>query len=509
MPAAHFTVVAALAFPLVTVAQTEIELTGRVLETHSGVPVERARLAVQCTGPPARMGETVTNDEGVYRLKGQFTGHCRIESSRAGYANTLVYAGVDQASPVAIHLVKGAAISGRVTTDGGDPVRSALVMALPPEGNQTPPPSATTDGQGRYRIPALPPGRYAVGVVAATVAMPSSGEPLALAPAASPEPVSIGEGTGPVAVDFRLTLAMSGSIKGRAGSADAEELVHLALAPAGLPAAPIAQLSVDSGGEFEFRGIAAGSYLLFAAASSPGSGKQVGIVGPNPLFARLPVEIAPGDPTELNVSLAPGRGASFQLVAADETTPAACLQPATLRLTSLEYWRAQSEHSVAVSPSGPALVERLPPSQYAIRLTGLPQGCFQARDVVVDLTSGERGPFEIPVTGGAAAAGRLVPMEGAEREAVEILLLPTPTTGGGLILLRPDSTGAFSASGLRPGNYRLLVVGTDEWARAEWKSDAAIVLSLPPSQTTTLELPWPEPPPSSRRGAVEQKRTRP
>ncbi len=498
MPAAAFTVVATLTFALAPMAQTESERTGRVLRTHTGTPVERARLAIQCAGPPARMGETVTNDEGVYRLKGQFTGHCRIEASRAGYATTVVYAGVDQTSPLAIHLVKGAAISGRVTTDAGDPVRGALVMALPLEGNQTPPPSATTDGQGRYRIPALPPGRYAVGVVAATVAMPSSGEPLALAPAASPEPVSIGEGAGPVAVDFRLTPAMSGSIKGRAGSADAEELVHLALAPAGLPAAPIAQLSVDSGGEFEFRGIAAGSYLLFAAASSPGSGKQVGIVGPNPLFVRVPVEIAPGDPTELNVPLAPGRGASFQLVAADEATPAACLQPATLRLTSLEYWRAQSEHSVAVSPSGPVLVERLPPSQYAVRLSGLAQDCFQARDVVVDLTRGESAPIEIPVTGGASVAGRLVPMEGAEREAVEILLLPTPASGdASLILLRPDSTGAFSASGLRSGDYRLLVVTTEEWVRAEWRPDAAIAVALPPNQTTALELPWPARPPES------------
>jgi len=276
--------------------------------------------------------------------------------------------------------------------------------------------------------------------------------------------------------------------------APAEDAVLLTLLPRDLPAAPLARALMDSAGGFRFTGIPAGAYTLFAAAPSSGSGGYAGILGPDPVFDRVELEVTAESQLETRIHMHPGATASFQLTGADNTPASACSRNGALVLTSIEVWGAQADRRAEISTSATLTLRGLAPARYAASLIGLQEGCFFSSETVVDLTGDVPPVIPLHVSPGSDLRGRLVASEpvGGARPVVSLWPNPGGLQNAGVFALLPDASGHFTADSLQPGLYRLLAVREEDWPDPHWQPDfsAAVEVQLL-SGTTNVEIPTP------------------
>ncbi len=139
-------------------------INGRVLDDATGQPLARARVGVAAA---SSVGTAVvlTDAGGRFSLTVP-SGDVRVTAIKRGYARTEVAPPRDGA-PLEIRLLRGAAISGRVVDELGEPVLVARVAVE--EVARTGARAATlgvaqTDDQGEYRIAGIAPGAVTVSV---------------------------------------------------------------------------------------------------------------------------------------------------------------------------------------------------------------------------------------------------------------------------------------------------------------------------------------------------------
>lgn len=148
-------IVAALATP-----RAQSSITGRVVADDSGDPLQNARVALNLPNSQARV-VVVSDREGRFSLPAPEGRHNVVATKTRfarGQATTVAGAG-----PVEIRLRRGAAISGRIIDELGDPVISSRVVV-----ETTAAASAgmtMTDDRGEYRIGGLPAGTFRVAVM--------------------------------------------------------------------------------------------------------------------------------------------------------------------------------------------------------------------------------------------------------------------------------------------------------------------------------------------------------
>ncbi len=152
-------------------------ITGRVFAGDSGVPLRRALVAAQGGGRPI---VTQTDLDGRFQLRVP-AGRWTLGASKAGYVTLRLgqRRSFESVPPLDVAegqrivdadfvLPRGAAITGRVYDELGDPVQDARVQALRywmvrgrRQVSQTGL-TATTDDRGAYRLHGLAPGQYYV-----------------------------------------------------------------------------------------------------------------------------------------------------------------------------------------------------------------------------------------------------------------------------------------------------------------------------------------------------------
>ena len=134
----------------------------------TGEPLPNVRITVMAdtSGAPV----VLTDAEGRFTILAP-AGR-GIVASKSGYARTELPP-TTTGQPIEIRLRRGAAISGRVIDELGEPVIGARVTAELRSGS---PPSyrtvatTETDDRGEYRLAALPPAGYLVGVTTVATA---------------------------------------------------------------------------------------------------------------------------------------------------------------------------------------------------------------------------------------------------------------------------------------------------------------------------------------------------
>ena len=149
----------------------------RVVRAETGEPLRKALVSLTPSGyPPDTLKPAFTDDNGRLVLASVPPGRYRIDVGKAGFVMPRrISAQIDVADrateAVEIRMLPGAAISGRIVDEFGDPVERASVSADIVGRTElgalstTRAATATTDDRGEYRIGRLPPGTYVVSVV--------------------------------------------------------------------------------------------------------------------------------------------------------------------------------------------------------------------------------------------------------------------------------------------------------------------------------------------------------
>lgn len=282
----------------------------------------------------------------------------------------LVFALSLQAAPASTTAV----VTGQILTPDGSPAAAIRVSAIP-----APPPdarpqdgsqyyeaqpavaSALTNGQGRYRLANVPPGRYhiVVGVLGQATYYPDT---LDMAQATV---VTLAAGATRQGTDIRLATPYGGGVRGRVtpppGSGDGEIAVLSGLRLEELLEAPVA-----ADGTFEFGHVPRGAYLLSMFPQPPGT-------------ASIAFQVGDEDVASLEVRRLPMQTITGRIVVRGAPFPRPILAFAT----------DTSHVTAAVRPDGTFAV-RLQAARHRIDFGGLPVGyaITSARVGDTDVSSG-------------------------------------------------------------------------------------------------------------------------
>src|SRR5690606_32301086 len=200
-------------------------IRGRIVTADTGTPIRRAQ--VRATSGAARGARlAVTDAEGRFELRGLAAGQWNLIASKAGFVamrygqrrpfedGTPIRLDAGQAlDGVDFILPRGAAITGRVYDEFGEPVANARLQVYRyqvVQGSRRLVPvrvTAQSDDTGAFRLYGLMPGDYYVSAVLRALPVDDPDDPTAYAPTYYP-----GTGSAAEAQPVRLGLAEEASI---------------------------------------------------------------------------------------------------------------------------------------------------------------------------------------------------------------------------------------------------------------------------------------------------------
>jgi hypothetical protein len=340
-------------------------IRGRVVSADSGTPVRRAQVRAQAG--ELRANRLVSTDaQGRFEFKDLPAGRWTLSASKAGYM-TLRYGqkrSFEAGTPIDISdgqvmdradfsLPKGAAITGRVFDEYGDPVANARVQVLRyqiVQGQRRLNPAGggdQTDDTGAYRIYGLAPGDYYVSGTLRAANGPfvdDNNDTTSYASTYYPgtgnvneaQRITLGVGQEQPNVNFALQPVRTVKITGTALNSMGTALTNgiLTLMPAdstgGPGGGPVlfgfgGNGRVRPDGSFTIANVAPGNYTLMAVAG-PGGGRggfAVRIGGPGGAgiddieLAAVPLSISSEDVTGLTIVTSKGASLAGSVVAAE------------------------------------------------------------------------------------------------------------------------------------------------------------------------------------------------
>jgi hypothetical protein len=344
-------------------------IRGRVVSSDNGMPVRRAQVRAQ--SGELRANRLVSTDaQGRFEFKDLPAGRWNLTASKAGYM-TLRFGqkrSFEAGSPIEISdgqvmeradfaLPKGAAITGRIFDEFGDPVANARVQVLryqTVQGQRRLNPAGggdQTDDTGSYRIYGLAPGDYYISATLragngpfiddnsndttsyASTYYPGSGS------VAEAQRITLGVGQELPNVSFALqpvrTVKITGTAINSTGTALSNGIVTLMPADAAGPGGGPALFAFGGGngrvrpdGSFSIANVSPGNYTLVAVAG-PGGGRGGGggfairIGGPGGPglddieMVTMPLSVGNEDVTGLTLVTSKGASLSGNVVAAE------------------------------------------------------------------------------------------------------------------------------------------------------------------------------------------------
>jgi hypothetical protein len=402
--------------------------------------------------------------------------HQRYPMSRNGMARqTVVLKPGEKASRVTVELMPGAAVSGRVLDEDGDPVVGCFVQVHPPKNGMRGPNNLgaePTNENGEYRVYGIQPGKYIVAAHCQqplfqprplsagpppppSFAYPSQFFPLTNDPA-SAEVIEFAAGAEKSGLDFQLTRAPVYTVRVSLTSAGAEwrnrNDLNVSLVPRG---SMIATLSGAHGGRldrttgtFEFQSVFPGYYTLVAYTRGE----------PDKVGARQPLEVV-DRAVEANLELRPAMDLTGAIeFEGDRKFP---LSQITLQLIPAEPGPVPPVQA-RVRDDGTFTISSLLPSAWRVQMYA--QSAFiksmwlgnqELKERILDTSSGAAGPLRIVLSAKTAS------IRAAGPPGQSIYMTPT---GNDLTFRQHyqaviNPSGEFLFSGLAPGKYRLYLAG--------------------------------------------------
>ena len=457
---------------------------------------------------PGGARTAITDAEGRYRFDELPPGRYAVMASKAGYPRATygqLFPG-DTGTPAVLApsrrteanltLPRGAAITGVLFDDRGEPMPNMSVSAFRPMNTDGMPrqsmrTSATTDERGAFRFWGLAAGEYVVESSSRYDTPSADPGPTVRVAAGEERAVSIRDASTPA-----VTARVSGTVLTEDGRA--LRGVSVQLFPSG-------SATVNSSdGTFLFRSVPAGSYTIVARASifTPSAPGRPSFS--TTYFALDDVRVEDDHPITLALTLSEGTSLSgrviplmtsgpfdfsrlfLQLVRLDSSQPAI---GGWLRFTK------NADDSFAFT--------NVPPGRYALRLTGAAehQG-WTFRSAMAGGIDLFDFPIRIgtePVTGvEVTLSDRQTLLEGrTTRGDAALVVYPRDRrywfrSSRRLALIRPDSEGAFSLRGLPEGTYLVAAASKlpEAWQQADFleRLSPVATITLREGERVTLDL---------------------
>ncbi|MEA2559218.1 MAG: hypothetical protein QOH06_722 [Acidobacteriota bacterium] len=415
--------------PVRLVLQPSSAVEGRTVDPD-GKPVAGARLFVHPSDPVnvggrfrmfvgARSRQSISDETGFFRIEDVIPGGIELQATATGYQrseldNLEVRPG-QELKGVEVVLAPGAVIEGRVFSPSGQPLAGAEVGVADPTmdfffG------SATTDGDGRYRLEGIAPGTRAV-----------QAEHKSYRRAMKELEVRLGENS----VDLRLEggVEVRGRVVDEGGTPVPSARVSLRAGPRSWNQ-PDAASGAD--GSFVLDGVADGTYRVVADKEG---------------FARsregVEVTVAGSSVSGIEVKLTAGGAIVGQLSGLDFA-----------ELSKVQISLGGSRQAGQVSPDGSYRIDHVEPGEQRVTAS-LPGGSRQADGRVTLEPGAPEARLDLEFSGGLTLTGRVL-RNGEAASGLNVML------SGGAFSGRhgdTDHQGRFRFEGLEAGNYELQVYG--------------------------------------------------
>jgi hypothetical protein len=418
-------------------------LRATVVEDHSGHAVISAEMQIAKSGVAELIADIESDGNGKFEPVDLEDGDYSIRFSKTNYIETSIrIRAASLGERLVIRLVRCGSIGGRVADLSGAPIANAYMFAL----GGTRPVDVETDANGEYRFYGLKPGKYRIAAAYGqpTQAVARTGEPPKLGPSGSgvmfyPEELSIASGDEHVDIDFSLAPSPLFRVSGRVDAQDVPAGdFWVALAPVKNPEIATSVAIAGKDRAFHFEGIRPGSYSLFVSGPSQIRGAFGAEFGEHGLFGRTQVEVTGQDVEGLSLRVAPGLTLPIVVRGGGD----GCSAKAQVSVSAMEDWAASLGRSGKSKDDGNVVLTGLAPARYRVQVNS--EKCFQASEVIADLSSGTVKPVEVRLSRGGSIHVHVVP-------TAPVLLSGVAETRTEL----PDAVGNVEFTALPPGHYRL------------------------------------------------------
>ncbi len=473
-------------------------IEGVVLNAGTGQPLKKAWISLRAA-EGRESGPSVTTDAaghfvvediepGRYVLRADRNGFVSQAHGQRGASSSgtiLTLAPGQTMRDIEFRLLPAAAISGHIYDEDGDPVASARVSAMRLQFRQrqrtlTPAGSATTNDLGEFRIFGLVPGSYYVsgtsdrlrpGSMDTSVRGAEGAEDTVFPPTFYPgtsdptlaSPVELHPGDDFRGLDITLLSIRAVRIRGRIVNeaiSGTPSLRYVNLESRGLVGGfTTASETARRDGTFELRGVAPGSYTLYAMIADERGRAYVG---------QVPVDVGATDIESLTIVVGPGVEIPGRLhwegsPPADAPNLYVVLRPREVS----DFIRGGP--AAKVGKEGKLTLNGVSNGDYWIEVTGAPEPCF--------LKSARAGGSDVLESGlmvsGGVSPGALEVVMNCKGGVVEGVVLDSqqqPASSGRVVLVpegsrrsqsqlfkatTPDQLGHFVLDGVAPGAYKL------------------------------------------------------
>lgn len=427
-------------------------LRGRVVYADTGNPVRRAEVTLMNAATGESLGVAVTDAKGAFSIKNLTAGRYSVAAAApslispralarheatadaldlAEELSVLIEVEIDGArnADVLIRARRGGAITGRVTSEDGEPVAGAqlrlfrlrrgrperVALTWEPRGVERKHPAA--DSRGVYRIAGLPAGEYLVRASESDLgAAGGEGEAygdgslvVSYFPSAASikdaAPVRVYEGRDADGVDIRIhdrpARKLGGTVTLKRGAGPVAR-AEIKVSRRDEPLPPLhgfgddESAMTDAAGRWEVSGLPDGEYVITVSsiftlrAAAPGGARDVRIVP-----ARKEVTVAGGDLNDVKIELE-------EAVSVSGTVTVEGGAPFT-QLVRVETLRGgEVSDSSYIRDGGRFVLDMVPAGELRIRVAGFDESRFYVKSLVwnqVDLTReplrvGERAKVE-------------------------------------------------------------------------------------------------------------------
>jgi hypothetical protein len=466
-------------------------VSGTVTDAVTHMPVKKTLVSANpmgFNGRPQGGASAMTDAGGAFTLTNLQAGKYRLmfqqqnypQARFGGVVKTIEVKAGETAGPVNVELVPGAAVSGQIMDEDGDPLPNCYVQLHPakrPEDGVQMMGSSSSNQDGEYRAFGIAPGKYILSAQCQRAVFqvrpfsagpdppPSKAYRMQYYPltidATSAQVVELTAGNEKPGVDFQMTPTAVTQVRGAfaPGGPDWRNAGHLMLQLNSLQRGNRnggnnlgAALNRETG-TFEIHPVFPGSYVLVAVSN--GEENRIGAVQRIEVSDKrvdVMLELKRAIDLSGKVEIESGGNSNFKIT------------PAQINIQLIpEYQVGVSYPTGQVSDDGTFTMKGVLPALWRLQLNA--PDCFikaawlgstDVTNAAIDLSGGAVGTLKIVVSTntatirGSAPAGEQIFAWRTEDD--------TPFQGNRNRGTQVDQNGQYQIRGLQPGTYRLVMV---------------------------------------------------